>query len=401
MPVQDLGDWLEEQADGATFLWAKRLSANDTQANGSHQAGLLVPNQTMFQFLPELNNPQIHNPKIEFDVAIDSHADFRTVMATWYNNKVTLGKTRDETRITNWGGASSPLLDPESTGALTVFAFGEVSGSNSPRCRVWVCDYAIEEDLVIELMGPVEPGMPRTWSKDGSRIAGRSDCVLSADELPSEWLEKYPSGQALLSKVLELRPGTFDDVDRRLTTRWDCQHRLSDSLEEAVELPRVKQGYETMGEFRQHAQSVLQRRRSRAGGALELNVRQILLEEQFVEGIHFDYKQRSEERREPDFLFPSAGVYHDSDFRSDRLRMLAVKTTLRDRWRQIIQEAARIPQKHVLTLQPGVSENQFKEIQEANLSLVVPKSLHDRYSPSIRPHLQTLESFLGDLRLLR
>ncbi len=156
-----------------------------------------------------------------------------------------------------------------------------------------------------------------------------------------------------------------------------------------------------MAEFRRHAQSVLQRRRSRAGGALELNVRQILLEENFLEGTTFDYKQRTEDKREPDFLFPSAASYHDSAFPGNRLRMLAVKTTLRDRWRQIMQEAARIPNKHVLTLQPGLSDNQFREIQEANLSLVVPKSLHDSYSSSIRPHLQTLESFLGDLRLLQ
>ncbi len=215
MPIQYLGDWLEEQAEQATFLWAKRLSANDTQANDSHQAGLLVPNQTMFSFLPELHSPEVHNPKIQFDVAIDSHADFRTVTATWYNNKVTQGRTRNETRITNWGGASSPLLDPESTGALTVFAFHGASGNGSPRCQVWVCDYATEEDLVTELMGPVEPGMPRTWSRDGSYRAGRSGCVLSVDELPSEWLENYPSGNELLGKVLELRPGAFDDVDRK------------------------------------------------------------------------------------------------------------------------------------------------------------------------------------------
>ncbi|MCY4625433.1 MAG: type II restriction endonuclease [Chloroflexi bacterium] len=36
----------------------------------------------------------------------------------------------------------------------------------------------------------------------------------------------------------------------------------------------------------------------------------------------------------------------------------------------------------------------------ANVQLVVPASLHQRYPAAIRPSLQTLESFMGDIRLL-
>ncbi len=80
--------------------------------------------------------------------------------------------------------------------------------------------------------------------------------------------------------------------------------------------------------------------------------------------------------------------------------MLAVKTTARDRWRQILTEANRIGTKHLLTLQEGVSVNQFNEMQSENVQLVVPASLHQKYPPTVRSSLQTLESFLGDIRLL-
>ena len=156
-----------------------------------------------------------------------------------------------------------------------------------------------------------------------------------------------------------------------------------------------------MAEFLAHAQTVLQRRRSRSGISLELNLRQILIDEQFQQGVDFDYKAESEPNREPDFLFPNAEAYHDPAFPQERLRMLGIKNTLRDRWRQVLQEADRIPNKNVLTLQQGVSENQFKEINDARVQLIVPASLHDKYPRSIRPRLQTLESFLGDLRLLQ
>jgi hypothetical protein len=80
--------------------------------------------------------------------------------------------------------------------------------------------------------------------------------------------------------------------------------------------------------------------------------------------------------------------------------MLAVKTTCRDRWRQVLNEADRVATKHLLTLQEGVSEAQHKEMREAGVVLVVPRGLHGSYPKAVRPHLMTLESFIGDVRLL-
>ena len=57
--------------------------------------------------------------------------------------------------------------------------------------------------------------------------------------------------------------------------------------------------------------------------------------------------------------------------------------------------------KHLLTLQEGVSEGQFREMTEAGVRLVVPSGLHKSFPDSVKPHLMTFESFIGDLRLLR
>ncbi len=51
-------------------------------------------------------------------------------------------------------------------------------------------------------------------------------------------------------------------------------------------------------------------------------------------------------------------------------------------------------------LQEGVSENQFREMTEAGVQLVVPKNLHQKYPEAIQPHLQEFESFLGAVRAL-
>ena len=52
----------------------------------------------------------------------------------------------------------------------------------------------------------------------------------------------------------------------------------------------------------------------------------------------------------PDFVFPGCTHYHDSAFRSERLRMVGCKSTLKDRWRQGPARGSRIEAKYVLTL---------------------------------------------------
>ncbi len=78
--------------------------------------------------------------------------------------------------------------------------------------------------------------------------------------------------------------------------------------------------------------------------------------------------------------------------------MLAAKTTCKDRWRQILNEADRIPNKHLLTLQEGVSEPQFREMRDAGITLVVPEPVMSSYPDEVRSHLVSLEGFVAELR---
>ena len=399
MPIQDLGDWLDEQQQDGVLWYVKRLSANDTYASGSHQAGFYLPKQFAFRVFPPLNNSSELNPCVRFELKIDSHLDVRNARAIWYNNRYHDG-TRDEARITRLGGGKSPLLDPEATGALVVFAFRFLPMTEHSVCHVWVCDNAVEEDRIEDRIGPVLPGQPRIWPELLFDQQESTPCWLEPNDIPREWLEQFPTGAEMIAKTVELRPESYADVDSRLIRRHKCEYELFRSLEKAVEFPRIMQGYQTMDEFLSHAQSILQRRRSRAGRSLELHIRHIFCEEDLVEDKHFSYQPVSERTKRPDFLFPNAQAYRDPCFPVQKLRMLAVKTSLRDRWPQILEEAVRINTKNLLTLEEGVSEKQFQEINEAGIQLVAPMSLHGKYPSSVQSHLQTLESFIGDVRLL-
>jgi hypothetical protein len=402
MAMIELPDWLES-VTGQRFIWfVKRLSGNDTLANGSHQVGLYMPKEFMFRIFPELNQPAIKNPDVWFDLHIVSHLDSRKVRAIWYNNRLH-GGTRNETRITNLGGINSALQDPDSTGALTVLAFELNDHGKAYEAHVWVCDHPIEEDLVEDQIGPVDPGQWKSWTINEATVHGVAEqgiCHLEQEDIPANWLENFPTGIEIIKKVLELSPNGTLDPDHRLIKRRNCEFMIYRSLENAVEFPRIEQGFSSIDEFVAYAQTILQRRKSRSGRSLELHIKTILIEEELIEGEHFSHQSVSESGHKPDFVFPNGTYYKNAEYPDSKLRMLAVKTTCKDRWRQILNEATRIKPKHLLTLQEGVSAKQFKEMITEGVQLVVPQPLISTYPKEVQPHLQTFESFIADVRLL-
>lgn len=409
MALVDLSDWLSEWTETGSIWYLKRLAANDTLANKSHQVGPYIPKELLFEVFPALDDSDRKNPDIIVEAFIDSHADHRQVRAVWYNNALfETGGTRNEARITRWGGGSSALLDPDSTGALTVFIFRPPGPDGARELRIWVCSHATEEDLIEERISPVEPGQHVIWRPNVADVERVSDmakgklasCRLAREQLPPGWLTAFPSAADIVRKVRELRPLADERPDIRLVRRRECEFELFQSVEEAIESQNINRGFPSVADFLTHAQRLLQRRKSRSGKSLELQTRELLLEEGFIAGQDFTHNPESDPGKRPDFLFPSELAYKDATFPAARLRMLAAKTTCKDRWRQILNEADRIPRKHLLTLQEGVSENQHAEMKAAGVQLVIPLPLVERFPQSIRPELITLEQFIESVRHL-
>ena len=397
MSISALDRWVEAVRLSGALVYAKRLAANDTHATGAHQAGPYIPKDFLFRALPEIQRPDLQNPDIWFPLRIESHGEAAQVRAIWYNNRL-FGKTRDEARVTNFGGVQSPLLDPANTGALTLFAF--TRRDHGPACRVWICTTLEEEAHVESYVGPVEPGAGIVWESSTGKVVPQMPghvprtCRLSPDQIPVEWLQDFPSGAEIVRKTLDLLPVGFTPPDERLVRRRNCEYEVFLSVEEAVVLPTLREGFATMDAFVARAQSVLQRRKSRSGRSLELHMKEILIEEGLIEGREFQHNVESDPGRRPDFLFPSQAAYRDPDFPADRLTMLATKTTCRDRWRQVCNEATRIPRKHLLTLQEGVTQEQHDEMRASGVQLVVPRSLHSKYPASVRANIITIGEFL-------
>jgi hypothetical protein len=156
----------------------------------------------------------------------------------------------------------------------------------------------------------------------------------------------------------------------------------------------VQQGADDPEPVIKLVQSALQRRKSRAGSALENHLEQVFTEH----GVTYTRTGVTENRLKPDFIFPGIGHYHDAGFSRERLTMLAAKSTCKDRWRQILNEAARIPDKHLLTLEPGISENQTGEMKLERVRLVLPRGLHASYTPAQQGWLMDVAGFVARAR---
>lgn len=404
----DLVSWLSDFYSRNWLWYAKRLSGNDTLANGAHQAGPYVPKNVLFQVFPTLHTPKKENPDIRFRIFVDSHGDEREVRAIWYNNKL-FGGTRNETRITGFGGAESPLLDPENTGALAIFAFRLNAGTNDIGCRIWVCRTTEEEELAETHVGVVEPGKwvlhkfngAATLERPEENRLSRTNCWLDENDIPPIWLKVFPTGMEVIRKAIDLRPEfSVLPPDKRLVKRRDCEFELFKSLEKAFEFERIKGPFTSIDIFLDIAKSILNRRVTRSGRSLELHLREIFLEESLREEIDFSYQRISEISKKPDFIFPSVTNYRNPDFPAENLRVLAVKTTCKDRWRQIINEANRIGKKHLFTLQEGISLNQFREMRAHDVQLVVPAEIIKMYRKDIRSEIMTLDGFLSEIKTL-
>lgn len=185
---------------------------------------------------------------------------------------------------------------------------------------------------------------------------------------------------------------SLDGADAVLMAWMEKEEALFRILEHHLVSERLRQGFgEDVDAFIGFSLSVQNRRKSRVGHALENHLEQVFSEH----AITCSRGKMTENRAKPDFVFPGITKYHDPEFPAVRLTMLGVKSTCKDRWRQVLSEARRIEKKHLFTLEPGISENQTSEMTENRLTLVLPKSLHDSYKPAQQAGLMQLGDFIA------
>lgn len=211
-----------------------------------------------------------------------------------------------------------------------------------------------------------------------------------------DMLRKFGGGFPTTRKFSAYARSTLPEIqaqdghDEALMAWMEREEILFRTLEKHLIGERLSQGFDgDVNGFISFSLSVQNRRKSRAGLALE-NHLEILFQEC---GIRYTRTPRTENKSRPDFIFPGINEYRDPDFDSLDLTMLGVKSSCKDRWRQVLAEADRIYRKHLLTLEAAISKNQTDEMKSKNLQLVLPKALQDTYSKYQRDWLMSVSGF--------
>jgi len=184
------------------------------------------------------------------------------------------------------------------------------------------------------------------------------------------------------------------DPDTAILVMMEREEILFRTLERQLIGEQLRGGFAEVEDFLKFSLSVQNRRKSRAGSALENHLEHIFARL----GLHVDRAPVTEGRARPDFLFPGTNAYHDPGFPADLLTMLGAKSTCKDRWRQVLVEADRIDDKHLLTLEPSISTAQTTEMRQRRLQLVVPRNLHPTFSEDQRAWLMPLDVLVSLVR---
>ncbi|MCW3846436.1 type II restriction endonuclease [Sphingomonas sp. LB-2] len=183
--------------------------------------------------------------------------------------------------------------------------------------------------------------------------------------------------------------------DLALMAWLDHEEAMFRRLERKIVGKRLEAGFMENGEadvdgFIKFSLGVQNRRKSRMGHSFE-NQLAALFE---ANGLLFSRQAVTELGNKPDFLFPGQAAYSDPDFPENLLTMLAAKSVCKERWRQILPEAARVKQKYLVTIETGISEAQTSQMQANGVQLVVPVSLHGSYTVLQRTWLLPVGEFL-------
>ena len=369
--------------------FCKFLSANDTGATGGHQSGILISKSAVEMMFSRQELAQTGIPKRT--IKIRWQDDFETESCfTYYESK-------NELRITRFG-RGFPFLKPEQTGALFVF---------TKQTDVDYSGYFLETDDEIEEFLDTFGISPTETNSliDVQRVSAETQEKLSIQEFINSLDVDFPASDVMSAAARAIEEKTYDHIeyirlnpDEKIISWTNMEYTLFRALEYARYGEIITKGFQSVDEFVRVSNVVLNRRKSRAGKSLEHHLSAIF------DGNCIEYSSQAvtEGNKKPDFLFPSQEAYHDHGFSVDYIVSLAAKTTCKDRWRQVLNEADRLKDKpkYLCTLQQGISGAQMDEMQAENVILVVPKPYIATYPKDRRDRIWTLARFVQYVKMI-
>lgn len=380
-----------QAAQTAENGFCKFITANDAGATGGHQAGFHIHKGIWPLFF---DTPGKKGVNKDLFVTIKWQDDFETSSRFIYYG---VG-TRNEYRLTRFG-RGFPFLNEDNVGDLLVLV---------RKGKEFFEGYVLSKDEDIEDFF----ASMRISSSETNHLfnepSGKSSETLLSDCFNGflETLGKvFPSTLEIANQSRLCYQSSFKTTNRSVLgnsdyeiIKWlETEFELFKAIENQLYSEILSKNFASVEELVKTANSILNRRKSRAGKSLEHHLEEIFK----ISSLKFQTQAVIEGNKKPDFLFPNASAYNDLGFNSDKLIFLASKTTCKDRWRQILNEADRIRIKHLFTLQQGISKNQLEEMKKYGVKLVVPHLYHSSFPKEYRGDIYSLQDFIKNVSSLQ
>lgn len=377
-----------QSAQESEIAFTKFITPNDTGTTGGHQAGYHIHKNAWSLFFI---NPGEKGTNSDLWVTIKWQNDFKTQSRFIYYGS----KTRNEYRLTNFG-RGFPFLSDNNIGDLLIIC---KRGEKYYEAFVLQKDDEIDDFFAALNLS----------ANDTNKIIPKQFQLTYEDKLYNCFItflksltSDFPSTHALSGNARRCYNNTYgitlkaiqDTPDEKLLNWLDAEFKLFKTIENDRYSTRIKTPFLTVEELVETANTILNRRKSRAGRSLEHHLSEIFN----VFKLSFESQVITEDNKKPDFIFPGREAYLNPKFDDKKLFVLASKTTCKDRWRQVLNEADRIKTKHLFTLQQGISSNQLEEMYKYNVCLVVPKLYLSSFPIQYRDKIFTLDTFVKHIQ---
>ncbi len=382
--MENLSSLAITDAINSERIFCKFLSANDTGETGAHQDGIYIPKNSV-SLIFDATGVKGQNKEVFNEIIWQN--DFKTSACFKYYGQ----GTRNEYRITRFG-RGFPFLQPEYTGALLV-----ILKLKDTSYKAYVLN--LEDDIngFLDYFGlsPAETNRlveQKTIPLEEKETIAIAEFIrnLKVDFPSSE--EMSLTAQSIQNKVYNHKEYIQTNPDKKLLDWTAVEYNLFRAVEHARYGETITKGFKDVDAFIEMANQVLNRRKSRAGKSLEHHLSTLFN----GNNLSFTAQAVTEGNKRPDFIFPSEKAYHDMSFSTEKLISLAAKTTCKDRWRQVLNEADRLRsrQKFLCTMQQGISSSQLKEMKSENVVLVVPTDYIEKYPQQYQGEIWSLKKFI-------
>lgn len=376
------------KVQNAKHAFCRFITANDTGKNGSHQAGF---------YIPKCAAPLL------FDVPGEKGENKdKLVKVKWQDDFVTESRfiyygqgTRNEYRITRFG-KSFPFFEEDNVGDLLIIAqqsedyYHGFILQTDQDIDDFFAYFNLSSEMTNQLIDVKQADTPEKQLETGIQ-----ELVTLYTNFP-ETKQMAKFAREIYNKVHKITDTEVcKNPDLQLLKWIDTEYSLFRAFEEKVYAPIYSVSFPNCQELVKFSNVILNRRKSRAGKSLEHHLATIFT----AARLEFEEQAVMEDNKKPDFLFPNGEAYHNLLFPSENLVFLGAKTTCKDRWRQVLNEANRIETKYLFTLQQGISKNQLREMKHEHLKLVVPASYRASFDKEFQPEIETLASFVEMVKM--